>query len=139
MNDAAEKPNTIGIIAKKLGITSRSIRYYEEIGLMGTFERSEGNYRIYGENEIIRLKFIFKLKDLGISLNEMKELSIYYDLNNKDVDKILPRLLDLVDANIGKIDRKISNLISLRKDISDYKLRIMDCLKDKQQWCEYKK
>ena len=71
MNSAAEKPNTIGVIAKKLGVTTRSIRYYEEIGLMGTYERSVSNYRIYGESEIVRLKFILKLKDLGVSLKEM--------------------------------------------------------------------
>ena len=138
MNEAAAKQYTIGIVAKNLGITSRSIKYYEEIGLMGDYGRTDSNYRVYGEHDIVRLKFILKLKELGISLKEMRELAIYYDLNIHGTEKIIPKLLDVIDLNIGKIDEKISNLHSLRKDIGDYQFRVMNCLRQKQKSCECK-
>ncbi len=77
----------IGEVAGDLGITARTIRYYEEIGIMGPPERDDCGPRKYTKNDIVRLKFILKLKELGISLKEMKELAENYDLNNHDRDK----------------------------------------------------
>jgi len=64
----------IGELARMLGITTRTIRYYEEIGLMGPPERLVGGTRTYSREDVLRLKFILKLKELGITLKEMQEL-----------------------------------------------------------------
>lgn len=123
----------IGELAKRLGITTRTIRYYEEIGLMVAPERLGGGTRMYNKEDILRLKFILKIKDLGISLNEMQELAGSY-AENYDVyenyDRITPRLLEILDHHIQKVDDKISNLSSVRKDIVDYRTRILDALKE---------
>ena len=73
----------IGDLAKQLGITTRTIRYYEEIGLMGLSQRVGTGARLYGRDNIRRLKFILKLKELGISLKEMRELADNFDANNQ--------------------------------------------------------
>ena len=123
-----QKNVQIGDLAKRLGITTRTIRYYEEIGLMGPPERLVGGTRTFNKNDILRLKFILKLKELGISLNEMQELAEHFDIHKQDFDTITPKLIEILDLHISKVDEKIANLSSLRNEIVDYRVRIMDIL-----------
>lgn len=120
----------IGEVAEMLGVTTRTIRYYEEFGIMSPPQRLEGGMRVYAKEDILRLKFILKLKELGISLKEMQELSDIYKIH-KDSDKMMPRLLQILDMHIHHIDEKITKLSSLRQDIVGYRGRIADILKEK--------
>jgi DNA-binding transcriptional MerR regulator len=65
---------TIGKMAKKAGVTNDTIRFYERCGLINPAGRSESNYRIYHEEDAARLRFIKRAKELGFSLNEIKDL-----------------------------------------------------------------
>jgi DNA-binding transcriptional MerR regulator len=125
---ADEKAIQIGEAAKKLGITTRTIRYYEEIGLMGPPERLGGGTRMYNRADILRLKFILKLKEIGITLKEMQDLADNFDTQNQDFETITPRLVEILDGHIGKVDQKIANLSSLRKEIVAYRSRIIEIL-----------
>jgi len=127
MSDS-EQTVQIGEVAKKLGITTRTLRYYEEIGLMGPPERLVGGTRMYNRADVLRLKFILKLKELGITLKEMQELAANFDTQAQQFETITPQLVDILDAHIGKVDQKIANLSSLRKEIVDYRSRIIDIL-----------
>ena len=120
----------IGELADSLGITTRTIRYYEEIGLMSPPQRLEGGVRVYKKDDITRLKFILKLKDLGITLKEMNELADIYKAY-QDPDKMMPKLLNILDMHINNIDEKISNLSSLRKEIVNYRIRVLDVLNER--------
>ena len=117
----------IGELAESLGVTTRTIRYYEEIGLMPAPDRLEGGMRVYAKDDVRRLKFILKLKDLGITLKEMQELADIYKVY-KNPDKIMPKLLAIYDKHINKIDEKISNLSSLRQDIVKYRTQIQELI-----------
>jgi MerR family transcriptional regulator, repressor of the yfmOP operon len=141
MNTTAEELVQIGELAKRLGITTRTIRYYEEMGLMGKIDRVGKGTRSYTPDDILRLKLILKLKTLGISLKEMKELSEISDIFDKDekdfgkslanrekYDIITPKLIEILDNHIAKVDEKIANLSSLRNDIVNYRLRITNYL-----------
>lgn len=128
MTATQESPVQIGKLAKQLGITTRTIRYYEEIGLMGPSERRVGGTRSYSRDEVLRLKFILKLKELGISLKEMLGLAETFDAHNQNFDTITPQVLEILDLHIGKIDDKIGRLASLRSDIASYRQRIQTML-----------
>jgi len=128
MSTQKAKPVQIGELAKSLDITTRTIRYYEEIGLMGKTERLGGGTRTYTQDDILRLKFILKLKNLGIALKEIQELSDIFDINEKNFHKITPKLIEILDSHISKVDEKMVSLSSLRKDIVDYRIRITDFL-----------
>jgi len=128
MGKGENKAVQIGELARQLGITTRTIRYYEEIGLMGKSDRLEGSTRSYLTDDILRLKFILKLKNLGISLKEIEELSDIFDINKKDFSKITPKLIEILDNHIAKVDEKMASLSSLRRDIVDYRIRITDFL-----------
>lgn len=128
MNKSETKLVQIGELAKSLGITTRTIRYYEEIGLMGKTERPDGSTRTYNKDDILRLKFILKLKNLGISLKEIEELSDIFDINQKNFNKLTPKLIQILDSHIAKVDEKMASLSSLRNDIVDYRVRMTDFL-----------
>lgn len=133
MSTENQKPVQIGELAKKLNITTRTIRYYEEIGLMGRNERLDGATRSYNRGDVLRLKFILKLKTMGISLKEIQELSDIFDINEKNFDTITPKLIEILDSHIARVDEKMANLSSLRNDIVDYRVRITEMLNDKGQ------
>jgi DNA-binding transcriptional MerR regulator len=120
----------IGELAKQLNITTRTIRYYEEIGLMGKTDRPGGSTRSYNKNDILRLKFILKIKGMGISLKEIEELSEIFDINDQNFTTITPKLIEILDHHIASVDEKIAGLSSLRKDIVDYRVRIQELLQD---------
>jgi MerR family transcriptional regulator, repressor of the yfmOP operon len=128
MNKPDTKPVQIGELAKNLGVTTRTIRYYEEIGMMGKTERLGGGTRTYNKEDILRLKFILKLKTMGISLKEIQELSDIFDIHEKDFTMITPKLIEILDNHIARVDEKMANLSSLRKDIVEYRIRMTEFL-----------
>lgn len=74
-NPAANVLYTIEQVATRTGLTKRTLRYYEEVGLLLPTERTEGNYRRYSEEDIERLERIKNLRELlGFSLNDIREL-----------------------------------------------------------------
>ncbi|PHR28745.1 MAG: MerR family transcriptional regulator [Desulfotalea sp.] len=133
MYKSNKKPVQIGELAKDLNITTRTIRYYEEIGLMGKNERLNGATRSYSADDVLRLKFILKLKTMGISLKEIHHLSDIFDINEKDFDMITPRLIEILDNHISKVDEKMANMSSLRNDIVEYRFRITTLLNSNSQ------
>ena len=89
----------------------------------------ESGSRQYSNQDIVRLKFILKLKELGITLREMQKLAEHYDLNDQDRDQIMPQLLDFLDTHLNKVDMKISKLASLRNDIVAYRSKVVGILR----------
>jgi MerR family transcriptional regulator, repressor of the yfmOP operon len=67
----------IGELAERVGVTPRTIRYYEERGLLGRAAgRTKGSHRVYGEADVVRLQELIRLRDLlGLSLEELTELA----------------------------------------------------------------
>jgi DNA-binding transcriptional MerR regulator len=113
----------IGELANLVGMSPRTIRYYEEIGLLNSTKRIEGGKRVYTDRDTQRLKFIKRLKHLGLTLSEMHELEDIYQIHRTN-RKVLPRLLELLDNHVGKIDERIQNLDRLREDIFNYQQKI---------------
>jgi DNA-binding transcriptional MerR regulator len=110
----------IGELATKVGVTERTIRYYEELGLLDSIKRLDGGTRVYTDEDIRRLKLIRKLKVLGLSLQEMHELEGMYKTQRSN-RTVLPRLIELLDAHLATVDRRISELHALRDEIRTYR------------------
>jgi DNA-binding transcriptional MerR regulator len=71
-----ERSYRIGEVADRAGVTTRTIRYYEELGLLGAAERTKGAQRLYSEADIIRLEELIRLRDLlGLTLEELVTLA----------------------------------------------------------------
>ena len=81
--------------------------------------RRAGGRRVYGPDEIERIRFIKRLKALGLSLAEIKELNAVYGIGGS-TQAMLERLDDLLDRHLGELDARIRELGSLRDDIGKY-------------------
>jgi len=124
-----EEHMQISDLADSLGITARTIRLYEKLGLVDPPKRTDGRVRYYEKADLKRFKFILKLKELGLSLEEMQELAILFDKEKKSPEKIMPRLTELLDLHLNSIKQKVSTLQSLEKDITAYRQRITEQFK----------
>lgn len=113
----------IGELANLVQLSPRTIRYYEEIGLLNSVKRIEGGKRVYTEKDLQRLKFIQRLKHLGLTLSEMSELEDIYQIHRTN-RKVLSRLLELLDNHAEKINERINSLIRLKADILNYQEKI---------------
>ena len=118
-----QKTHSIGELARKVDLSQRTIRYYEEIGLLHSVRRIENGKRVYTDDDVRRLKFINRLKVLGLSLAEMVELEKVYrtQRNNRE---ILPKLLAILDERAVQIDDRISQLTALKTEIREYQARL---------------
>lgn len=123
MDQGGSKYYQIGELANLLNMSPRTIRYYEEIGLLNSVKRIEGGKRVYTDKDIQRLKFIARLKHLGLTLSEMNELEDIYKIHRTN-KKVLPRLLELLDTHVSKIDERINQLVRLKSDVLEYKKKI---------------
>ena len=116
----------ISDLAEKLGITTRTIRLYEKMELVDVPKRTDGRVRYYEKADVKRFKFVLKLKQLGLSLEEMKDLAEIYNREQKVPEKIMPRLIELLDTHLRNIKEKVTTLQSLDRDITAYRQRIVD-------------
>jgi DNA-binding transcriptional MerR regulator len=115
----------ISDLAKVLGITARTIRLYEQMGLVDPPKRTDGGIRVYDLDDVKRFKFILKVKELGVSLAEMQELAQMYK-EHREPNRIMPRLIELLDFHLAGIRHKVGQLQSLERDITEYRQRILD-------------
>ena len=120
-----EDRQQIGELARALGVTTRTLRLYEQLGLIDPPQRTEGGIRFYTREDIRRIKFVLKVKELGLSLKQMQELAEIYRQTQMP-DRIMPRLIEILDAHTDAIHRKIGKLSSLARDIAEYRKQIVD-------------
>ena len=122
--DTSDEIVTIGDLAKSLGLTTRTLRYWEEVGIIESEERLDGATRGYAPYFVRRIKFIMKLKDLGLTIKEMQDLYTAYG-EAKHTDRMIPQLITILDKHINMVDEKIAKLASVRKDIVEYRQKMM--------------
>ena len=106
----------IGDLARRTGLTLRTIRYYEELGLLESVKRVEGGSRVYTREDERRLRFIQRLKVLGLSLQEMLQLEKLYRKERTN-RAVLPKLVDMLDGHLAQIEERIDALEGLRDQI----------------------
>ncbi len=114
---------SIGELSRQLEMSQRTIRYYEEIGLLNSIKRVEGGRRIYTEKDLRRLKLIKRLKIMGMTLSEMQELESMWSYE-KSNEKVLKRLLELLDNHLKRLNDRIADLDILRHEILEYRERV---------------
>jgi MerR family transcriptional regulator, repressor of the yfmOP operon len=88
MNASREKElSRVGEVAERLGVSPRTIKYYEELGLIQPEARSSGGFRLYGEEDVRRLERILRMKGIGYSLATIRELLAVRDAA-QEADKV---------------------------------------------------
>ncbi|MDJ1182358.1 heavy metal-responsive transcriptional regulator [Roseofilum casamattae] len=105
----------IGEVAAQSGVPIKTIRYYEQLGLLTIAHRTEGNFRLFNESAISRLAFIKRLQALGLSLQEIGECLTIYDDGCLPCENIQQKLQE----RVTKIDRQVTELIQLRGELTN--------------------
>jgi MerR family transcriptional regulator, copper efflux regulator len=108
-----DRSKLIGFVAKESGLPIKTIRYYEELGLLKTTGRTEGGYRLFDEDVFARLNFIKRSQSLGLSLAEIKEFLNIHDQGQLPCDRIKPQL----EHKVQEIDHQIQQLKILKQEL----------------------
>ncbi|MGE8112838.1 Cu(I)-responsive transcriptional regulator [Pseudomonas sp. NPDC086566] len=105
----------IGQAARRSGLSTKMIRYYESIGLLKPATRSDSGYRVYQAEDLHSLAFIKRSRDLGFSLEEVgKLLTLWQDRGRASAD-----VKALAMQHIDGLNRRIEELVSLRDTLGD--------------------
>ena len=126
----------IGEVAERVGVTPRTIRYYEEIGLLPGGERAKGAHRLYDDADVERLEELTRLRNLlNLSLEELKELvaaeearaALRRRLDATDSDEerveIIGEALPHIDRQLELVRRKKSELERLENELLEKRKR----------------
>ncbi len=138
----------IGDLARLVGTTPRTIRYYEEIGLLpAAAERHAGVHRLYGASDVERLREIMSLRQLlGVSLEELKELlsaqearaALKAEYHREDLSparrrEVLAESLVHIERQLALVERRVRELSGLRDELRGRAKRIRALLAEGKQ------
>ncbi|MFC6197731.1 Cu(I)-responsive transcriptional regulator [Ponticaulis profundi] len=102
----------IGDIAEASGLPTKTIRYYEDIGLIQP-ARGENGYRVFSENDRQKLIFLSRARSLGFSIDDCRSLLSLYD----DRDRSSADVKTLAEDHLARISSKITELESLQRTL----------------------
>jgi len=128
----------IGEAASRSGVTPRTIRYYEELGLLPRSEREQGKHRVYTEIDIERLRELTRLRDLlGLSLDELRSMIVaedvraevrrrFHETESPDEQReLLETALPHLDTQLSLVRRRLAELQELEADLVDRRKRVL--------------
>lgn len=101
---------TIGQLASAAEIPTATIRYYEKIGLLATPSRSGSNYRQYGSEDLDRLTFVRRARDIGFTIDQVRSLLAFSDRQHGDCCTVTA----LTAEHLAAVEQKIADLLLLR-------------------------
>jgi MerR family mercuric resistance operon transcriptional regulator len=108
---------TIGQAAKATGVAAKTIRYYEQIGVLPAPRRTASGYRQYDESGVERLRFIRRARALGLPLQDLKALTT--TLNGGPRPALRPRLRTLVHEQLAAVRRQITDLELVQRQLAE--------------------
>ncbi|HUF52967.1 MAG TPA: heavy metal-responsive transcriptional regulator [Dehalococcoidia bacterium] len=114
----------IGELANRTGFSTKTLRYYEEIGLVRPAERSESGYRLYSDEVLDRLRFVRRSRGLGLRLEDIKRI-----LEISDEGRIpCEHVVGIVDREVAEVSEQMARLRTLRRDLTDLRARLIDAV-----------
>ncbi len=112
----------IGELAKTTGTQVETVRYYEREGLLPTPQRTDGNYRIYGESHVERLSFIRHCRSLDMTLGEIRILLGFKDTPEDNCEQVNI----LLDEHIGHVAQRIQELRALERQLKNLRAQCQE-------------
>lgn len=123
-------PMRIGDVAHQLGLNPKTIRYYEDIGVLPPAERTDAGHRVYGDEDVERLGFIRAAQRLGFSLDEIREILGFRDRS----DRPCAYVIDVLDRRVDELADRIAEMQDLRRTLVDLRRNARE-LPDGDSWC----
>jgi len=116
MNCDNDKPLKVGDLAKRTGKTVRTIRYYEELGLLESQNRTDGGFRLYSDSDVHRVETISCLSELGFSLEQVRVLVNAWRESQKGVE-VSEKIKGALEDGLKEARNKIKLLQDLERQI----------------------
>lgn len=116
----------IGELATATGLTTKTIRYYESLGLLPKPSRTTSGYRVFSQGDAERLHFISKAKHLGLSLDDARDILTLHDQNQYPCVHVMA----LLDRKIAEMDALLEHLGDLRRELGQLHTESAERLKD---------
>jgi MerR family transcriptional regulator, copper efflux regulator len=113
-----EKPMTIGQLARRTGVPIKTLREYEQLGLLYTYGRTESNYRLFEEETLWCVELIRTLRSLGLTIKEIGELTTRHVAHPDE--PVGPYLAHKLGGALGRIDARIAELAATRQHIREF-------------------
>ena len=117
-----ERPLTVGQLARATGVPAKTIRYYEQVGVLPVPRRSEAGYRHYSRHDVHRLLFIRRARALGLSLANLKMLTT--ELDSGACLTMRPRLHTLVTEQLRTVQQHIAEFQLLERQLAQVLSRL---------------
>ena len=117
-----ERPLTVGQLAHATGVPAKTIRYYEQVGVLPVPRRSEAGYRHYSRHDVHRLLFIRRARALGLSLATLKALTV--ELDSGACLTMRPRLQALVTEQLRAVQQQIAEFHVLTRQLAQVLQRL---------------
>ena len=114
---------TIGQVAKTTGVAAKTIRYYEQIGVLPLPDRTAGGYRQYDQSGVHRLQFIRRARSLGLPLRDVK--TVIAGLDGRARLAVRPRLLAVVRRQLSAVQRQSMELGLLQQQLEQVLHRLL--------------
>jgi MerR family transcriptional regulator, copper efflux regulator len=105
----------IGEVAAATGMTAKSIRYYESVGLVRPAARGANNYRAYGDREIAELRFVHRARSLGFAVKDVADLLALW----RDRARASQQVHAMAAAHMAAIEQKIVNLQAMKATLQN--------------------
>lgn len=106
----------IGEAAEAAGLTAKTLRFYEDRGLLPEPDRSANGYRDYGTETVTRLEFIRRSRTAGLTLNQISEILRIRDTGQAPCAHVH----ELLAAQLTDLDQRIAELVALRSAVADF-------------------
>jgi DNA-binding transcriptional MerR regulator len=106
----------IGILAKRLGKTARTLRFYEQLGLLVPQERTESGYRLYGEEALVQVQWIEQLQGMGFSLGDIKSFLEGLDQAQNRPSK-MNQIRDFYEKRLEETRDKLRKILALEQQL----------------------
>lgn len=125
----------IGQLARRLDLNPRTIRFYEQAGVLPEPERSAGGYRLYRAEDEARLRFVKIAQRLGLTLNEIREVLAFRDRDQPPC----PYVARLIAQRVAEVDQRMRDLRALKRDLTTLQQRIAaeGVAPAKAEFCHY--
>ena len=115
---------TIGKTSKLLRVNPRTLRFYEQIGLVRPTSRSENGYRLYSPQDIERLMFVRRAKKMGLALNEIGSV---LSLTDEGLcNSVKTQVGDLLTRKISEVDNNIREMEQLKKEFTEFRIYLQE-------------
>src|SRR5262249_34983503 len=120
--DNMEPPLRVGQLAKATSVSAKTIRYYEQVGVLPAAARSTAGYRQYDRRDVHRLLFVRRARSLGLPLAQLRVLTA--GLEREGCATMRPRLHRLVTEQLRAVRHQIAELRTLERQLMDVLQRL---------------